>query len=341
MSKQLILPPELDDARDAAIEQAWSGQPLPIDFDLTQWLEGDGWSAMMDIWDDCVAYSLGELSWSFSDAELRDWEGVDEDDVITDAMRLKYARERIDGTTDGSNTEAGCSVHVVPLTRADGKSAVVGCTVHSEGQAGWRVEWKGAFPTRTDFERYLRASDVATMQEAIGLDDAVILGLWQQPANLRRDLDGEDSEADEPDAGPAVEASEPDISPVPHAPGAGAAVTPHDRLAQLIRTMRLLNGSKLLADERRVNASAAVEVLEALQAALEAPTIDLDAIDQALKKHGMRVAMETNSGGYWFMLRRDLADDVRTVHTLLARLMTAQGRLVRVLSAFEKLRLGS
>jgi hypothetical protein len=168
MSKTLKLPPELHDARDVTIEQAWNGPPLPIDFDLTQWLEVDGRSDMMDLWDDWAAYSLDELSDRSTDGEVPDEEGMDEEGVVTDAARLIFAREQIGYVTGGDDESHDRSVHVVPLVREDGKSVVVGCLVQIQGQGGFGVEWIGAFPTRSNLLLHLKAAGYLTTSEGIG-----------------------------------------------------------------------------------------------------------------------------------------------------------------------------
>ena len=182
MTKIPELPQELWAVRDAAIEYALTDAPLPANFDLlTEWLEGDGWDALLAAWEDdgeLYAIKLKEKSLDrFCDSELRYDLDLVQGDVVTDAMRVQFAREQIDALEE--DTTESPSVVSYKVTRQDGKSAVIGCTIEVHGQGGPVLFGHGVFRTKELFFKHLSESGLVLSQDLASLDDPAILAFWQ------------------------------------------------------------------------------------------------------------------------------------------------------------------
>ena len=175
------LPKKFWRTRDALVEHLLSNSPLPPDLaDLQEWLANDGWDDLLAAWiNEDVALNLeGWAEYKFSDSSLRDTEGLDEADSITDQMRVDYAREAISYAVENSDGDASPSVHSFPIERADGERAVLGCTVEIHGQYGPVLQWQGVFAENDDFYRHLRAAGFLFHSEADEINDSEILALW-------------------------------------------------------------------------------------------------------------------------------------------------------------------
>ena len=175
------LPKKFWRTRDALVGHLLSNSPLPPDLaDLQEWLANDGWDDLLAAWiNEDVALNLeGWAEYKFSDSSLRDTEGLDEAESITDQMRVDYAREAISYAVENSDGDASLSVHSFPIERADGERAVLGCTVEIHGQYGPVPQWHGVFAENDDFYRHLRAAGFLFHSEADEINDAEILALW-------------------------------------------------------------------------------------------------------------------------------------------------------------------
>ena len=181
-----LTPPKLPSrfwkARDAAIEHLLSNSGLPPDLaELQEWIAIEGWDDLLAAWinEDVVLDFEGWAEYKFSDSSLRDTEGLDEAESITDQMRVDYAREAISYAVENSDGDASPSVHSFPIERADGERAVLGCTVEIHGQYGPVPQWHGVFADKNDFYKYLRDAGFLFHSEADEIGDAEILTLWQ------------------------------------------------------------------------------------------------------------------------------------------------------------------
>jgi hypothetical protein len=175
------LPKRFWKARDAAIEHLLSNSRLPEGLaDLQEWLGTDGWDDLLGAWinEDIVLNLEGWAEYKFSDTSLRDAEGLDEAEAITDQMRVDYAREAISYAVENSESDDSPSVHSFPIERDDGECAVLGCTVEIHGQYGPVPQWHGVFADKDDFYRHLRAAGFLFHTEADEITDAEILALW-------------------------------------------------------------------------------------------------------------------------------------------------------------------
>jgi hypothetical protein len=174
------LPKKFWKTRDAAIEHLLSNSQLPAGLvDLQDWLATDGWDDLLAAWiNEDVALNLKEWAvYKFSDSSLRDDEGHDEDETVTDQMRVDYARETISYAVENSEGDDSPSVHSFPIEREDGERAVLGCTVEIRGY-DHISQWHGVFADKEAFYHYLRDSGFLIHSIADQISDAEILSYW-------------------------------------------------------------------------------------------------------------------------------------------------------------------
>ena len=174
------LPKKFWKIRDALVEHLMSNSRLPAGLaDLQEWLATDGWDDLLAAWiNEDVALKYGRLEDRFSDSYLSDSECLDASDVITDSMRIEFARSAIRSLILDSDGYYNPSVHSFPIERDDGESAVLGCTVEIHGQYGPVPQWHGVFADKDDFYKYLRDAGFLFHSEADEIGDAEILALW-------------------------------------------------------------------------------------------------------------------------------------------------------------------
>jgi hypothetical protein len=180
--KQAIaeLPKRFWKARDAAIEQVLSNSGLPAGLaDLQEWLATDGWDDLLAAWiNEDVALNLKQwVTYKFSDSTLRDTDGLDEAEAITDRMRVDFARAAIIYAVENSEGDDSPSVHSFPIEREDGARAILGCTVEIRGH-DHIPQWHGVFADKDAFYRHLRSAWFLFHSEANEIGDAEILALW-------------------------------------------------------------------------------------------------------------------------------------------------------------------
>ena len=174
------LPKKFWKIRDALVEHLMSNSRLPAGLaDLQEWLATDGWDDLLAAWiNEDVALKYGRLEDRFSDLYLSDSEYLDTSAVITDPMRIDFARSTIRTLILDSDGYYNPSVHSFPIERDDGESAVLGCTVEIHGQYGPVPQWHGVFADKDDFYKYLRDAGFLFHSEADEIGDAEILALW-------------------------------------------------------------------------------------------------------------------------------------------------------------------
>ena len=183
MPPTILLPPELTAVRDALIDHVRLGTPEPSDLGrLQEWLEVDGWDQWIgaDAEDFILALDLERFAekW-FSDAEISGYGFVEDDTPLTDAIRVAWARHRIQEEL-GNDDLRNPSIHSCVLNRDDDASVVVGCTVEIHGQAGAVVSWHGAFSSEESFLASFRGVGLWLEDELAVLSDETILSLWEK-----------------------------------------------------------------------------------------------------------------------------------------------------------------
>lgn len=183
------LPQKFWKIRDAAIEHVLSNSGLPSGLaDLQEWLTVEGWGLLLDAWinEDMALDLKGLALYKFSDYELRDYECLDVSDVISDQIRVDYARATIRYAIAQSEGHDSLSVHSFRLERDDGASAILGCTVAIHGQYGPVPKWRGVFSDKTTFYAYLRELGFLFHSEADTVGESEILALWQSEKKQKR-----------------------------------------------------------------------------------------------------------------------------------------------------------
>jgi hypothetical protein len=186
------LPRNLWPIRDAAIRHALTGAAVPPNLHLLQeWLEGDGWDALIDAWneDEATCVNLKHLAYGeFSDAALKNslWfvcrEPFSEDvtdAVISDEIRMQYVRDLIDRYL--FDPENSASVHAYRLNQDSVESPVLGYTLTSGGQAGPYPEFLGVFASRRHFIDHLKTTGYCLKEDIAALDNSAVLAMWGYP----------------------------------------------------------------------------------------------------------------------------------------------------------------
>ena len=176
------LPEELHEARDAVIESVYKGLVPPKSLELIQeWLEGDGWDALIgSMANETMAVDLNQFaSYSFSDEEyIAGW--LDEEQPITDAMRIAHARMLISNASDGDDGYLVPSVYSFNIQSNNGKSAVVAATMRMMGQAGPETSWWGVYKTHMDFLEHLKKTGLVPVECIKDITDDEVLAYWKK-----------------------------------------------------------------------------------------------------------------------------------------------------------------
>jgi hypothetical protein len=178
------VPPELHAIRDAAIAFALDGGEPPADLHLLEeWFsnsqeiyENTHSYTAADQFDPAVNVGSGRL-YSACDSELRDHFGLEEDDPITDAMRIDYTRDLLE-----QEWMFGSDPIVAVATRciedAEGRSCLIGYFEESCGQAGVICTWQGVFADLDDWDTYLKSIDVHRYGGPEEVPDEILLKLY-------------------------------------------------------------------------------------------------------------------------------------------------------------------
>ena len=184
------LPNKLASIRNQIIEHVHENGPLPANInDLISWFEGDGWDELVPSWEseEHIALNLNYVSWlNFSDSELV--ANQENDELVTDALRVKYARRLISETFENSDGYDCPSVQAVEISKANGDSAVLGWLIEIHGQGGPVAIYQGAFRDKRKFYENLRECNFLLDTEHHNLTDKEILNLWAKPTKPIRSI---------------------------------------------------------------------------------------------------------------------------------------------------------
>lgn len=179
MSNIPELPYNLYSVRDYAISCALKDTPEPDIQPLYDWLEEDGFDALIDAWsNEEIALKLGYLAETeFDDISLACQIDVDVKD-LTDEMRIARAKELIEGAKDDGYI---CpSVHSYKLDQGCEDSPVIGCLMEIHGQSGPSIEWLGTFKNQDAFYDSLRQTNIMLFSDIDSFVDENILSLWKK-----------------------------------------------------------------------------------------------------------------------------------------------------------------
>ena len=177
----LILPNELQIICDIAVSQLLKGGQIPDDFkQVEEWFQGEGWDHLLDVWNDEIVLNLDELAHDcFSDNEMISYLGLSDDELISDQLRLEFAKERITYNLEQGDDCINPSVISYPLFSSQGQCVILGYTVEIHGQFGPAPECWGLFHTKEDFIFSLKKSGIWTKESLDLIDDKTILSLWK------------------------------------------------------------------------------------------------------------------------------------------------------------------
>ena len=145
MTMPIDLPENLWNIRDEIVDNFLNNVDASKNIGIIQeWLESDGvdnlWSS--DGIQGFAIHLFTLAQFRFFDSELKYY--IDKDDgVLTDAMRIKFAREIISEVIEGDDNTYG--IHSVKLEKEDGKLIYLACTQESQGQNGLVYAWFGPF----------------------------------------------------------------------------------------------------------------------------------------------------------------------------------------------------
>ena len=183
MNSTIKIPENIQRICDHLIENAESKTFSNNDLiELQNWLETDGWDDLVAPWRlDELALNLNEWdAETLSDFSLRDFEGLDESELITNEIRVNFARERIQDEIENGDGLSNPSVIAYEIKNINGKSAILGCTVEIHGQLGPETHWHGLFVTKEEFYEHLKNRDFIIQSEVEKMSDSKILDLWKK-----------------------------------------------------------------------------------------------------------------------------------------------------------------
>lgn len=174
-----VMPPEIANIRDAAIDHALHGLPIPNDIEeLYEWLLTYKIYSLEPheiMWD----FYFHMSSIEFSDEELRLVEELDDSIEIDDSMRVAYGRQAIEKYVNGYNDHL-LSPESIKLENDRGETIYVCGTGYMAGQGGYEMTWDGFYETREKYLEYLREEN--GMRDSAEIDqitDAEILAQWK------------------------------------------------------------------------------------------------------------------------------------------------------------------
>jgi len=183
------LPKKLITIRDQVIDHVRQNMPEPKNLgDLVSWFEDEGWDEILSGWgSEHVALKLDYLaSLKFNDKEMIASEGLDE--LLTDELRIDYARRLISDALEQSDGYECPSVHAVEIKKANGDSAVLAWLVEIHGQGGPAPEFQGLFSDKENFYQLLSGLGLLLDTEEQNLTDESILKLWTKPSKPKRSI---------------------------------------------------------------------------------------------------------------------------------------------------------
>ena len=183
MFKNPELPSCLWPLRDAIVDHANGNAQEPQNLEnLYEWLQNDGWDSLIGSDSEQeMALKLCELAqYQFLDSEFSVIEDLAPGEVITNSMRLSYAKGVIAMACSGDDGYLCPTLHSYKLEHSDGSRAIVGASVEIHGQAGAVAVWQGVHSTRDNFFATMKRCDIWLIEDAKNIDDDSILRLWQR-----------------------------------------------------------------------------------------------------------------------------------------------------------------
>ena len=173
------LPEALVSLVEAAVVEALKGGETPATFSrVCDWLEGPGAIQLIEGEDPTdFALSLGALY--LSDDELRSHEGLSDDELLSDADRLRWARSHLRAVAEQCDGYDVPSVHSRCVTTANGCSALLGYRIEIHGQGGPVVVVDGVYTGWDQYDADLRSNGFWPSSGLNEIPDGVLLERWE------------------------------------------------------------------------------------------------------------------------------------------------------------------
>jgi len=185
------LPDKFFATRDQVINHVHTTSPLPENLgELLAWYENEGWDELVPAYaeEEHIVINLNYVSWlKFSDSELI--ASQEDEELVTDELRIKYARELIAETLEAYDGYDCPSVQTIEIRNQAGDSAVLGWLIEIHGQGGPVAIYQGAFTDKKQFYENLRECNFLLDTEQHSLTDESILNLWSKPPKSIRSIE--------------------------------------------------------------------------------------------------------------------------------------------------------
>ncbi len=177
--------------RDAVIDHILSGSSKPAELNnLRQWLLDEGWWELSQQGDgigvdEIICFDPSHVDkLELSDDSLRFEMCLEDDETITDDLRLDYARDALHSAYGGElagGFESWCwpMVHVGKLVRSDGDYILVGMLGRFQGPgSGYVAEWCEFFPDTKALTECLEKLGYILNAVPEEIDAQILLNAW-------------------------------------------------------------------------------------------------------------------------------------------------------------------
>lgn len=188
---QISVPENLIPISDAIIDHILSGSSKPAELNnLRQWLLDEGWWELSQQGDsigvdEIICFDPSHVDkLELSDDSLRFEMCLEDDETITDDMRLDYARDALHSAYGGElagGFESWCwpMVHVGKLVRSDGDYILVGMLGRFQGPgSGYVAEWCEFFPDTKALTECLEKLGYILNAVPEEIDAQILLNAW-------------------------------------------------------------------------------------------------------------------------------------------------------------------
>jgi hypothetical protein len=188
---QISLSEDLVPIMDEIIDHIISGNSKPAELNkLREWLLDEGWREMSQQADgigvdEIICFDPSHVdSLELSDDSLRFEMFLEDDETITDEMRLDYARDALHSAYGGELAGGFASwcwpmVHVGQLVRSDGDYILVGMLGRFQGPgSGYVAEWCEFFPDIKALTECLEALGYILNAVPEEIDAQILLSAW-------------------------------------------------------------------------------------------------------------------------------------------------------------------
>lgn len=171
--------PKIQALIDRAVSAAFDGQLLKNGLrPLEKWIEMVRWDELLEKSPETIAVEWSWISERFSDAAMRDMEGLDPDVEISDEQRVMYAIALLANSLEEPEDFNCPSLLTYPLVATDGRSALLGCICRIHGQGGPHLTWHGAFLNQADFHAHLLSVGFISQDQIADISAERILDVW-------------------------------------------------------------------------------------------------------------------------------------------------------------------